>query len=151
MAGKLLESARKKEQGLEKFRCWFSNPQISICQRTRHVSCTERAFELPVGRKRRTLGDKEPCKSEQPWPCLGTHGHCVPRAGSTGTRLSCADCTLSPSLALLEPLPVGDLTYGQPLSPTSARFGMKVSHPHGSIGQPHTALQPELSLSPPWH
>lgn len=46
VAEKLLESARKKEQGLEKLRCWFSNPQILTCQRKQSVFCTERASEL---------------------------------------------------------------------------------------------------------
>lgn len=55
VAGKLLESARKKEQGLEKFGCWFSNPQILICWRKRDVFYTERASEFPVGRRRRFL------------------------------------------------------------------------------------------------
>lgn len=46
VAEKLLESARKKEQGLEKLRCWFSNSQILTCQRKQGVFCTERASEL---------------------------------------------------------------------------------------------------------
>lgn len=52
VGGKLLESARKKEQGLEKSGCWFSNAQILTCQRKQGVFYTERASELLVGRRR---------------------------------------------------------------------------------------------------
>lgn len=110
VAEKLLESTRKKDQGLEKFRCWFPNPQILTCQGKQGVFYTGRASELSVGRRRWFLCGQGAVRVGAVLGCPGEPVGTVSLGpDSTGAWLSCADQTLSLSLSLSEPVPVGDL------------------------------------------
>lgn len=107
VAGKLLESIRKKEQGLEKFGCWFSNSQILTDWR-KGVFYTQRASELSLGRRSRFLWDL--WGSERSWLFWRVCGHRVSMAGQ---------CKCLSELCRLNPFPIPGpfraLTPGVPI------------------------------------
>lgn len=150
---------RIKEQGLEKFRCWFSNSQILTCQRKQDVFYTERASELSLGRRRRFLWDLS--GSEWSWLFWGVCGHRVSRAGQCRCLFELCRSNLFPIPGSFRALTPGVPSLrGQPQAGHHPSFETKcsqVSHPHGAVAASvkvsldaawlHMAVQPGLGLS----